>query len=295
MSTLVFVHAHPDDEASQTAGAMCRAVEEGHRVVLVVSTGGEHGEAAADLEPGETVAQRRRVELAGSAAALGVQRVEWLGYVDSGMTGWDQNDHEGAFVQAPLDEAAGRLAAILDEESADVLIGYDWHGGYGHPDHVKVHQVVHRAAELAAQRPRLLESTMNRDLMRGFMAAAREAGLGEDGFDPDGPMDDGNPMGTPEAEITWQVDVAAYLPQRRAALSCHASQTTDVGGMLSMPEQVFAGFFGREHYIEPGRPAGMQQAWFLDVPSADPTWVEQLIAAGQRAGGVELPEVHDEP
>ena len=68
MSTLVFVHAHPDDEASQTAGAMCRAVEEGHRVVLVVSTGGEHGEAAADLAPGETVAQRRRVELAGSAS-----------------------------------------------------------------------------------------------------------------------------------------------------------------------------------------------------------------------------------
>ena len=54
MSTLVFVHAHPDDEASQTAGAMCRAVEEGHRVVLVVSTGGEHGEDAADLAPGET-------------------------------------------------------------------------------------------------------------------------------------------------------------------------------------------------------------------------------------------------
>ena len=284
MSTLVFVHAHPDDEASQTAGAMCRAVEEGHRVVLVVSTGGEHGEAAADLAPGETVAQRRRVELAGSAAALGVQRVEWLGYVDSGMTGWDQNDHEGAFVQAPLDEAAGRLAAILDEESADVLIGYDWHGGYGHPDHVKVHQVVHRAAELAAQRPRLLEATMNRDIMRSFVAAARAAGMddGENGFDP-------------EAERHWQVDVAAYLPQRRAALASHASQTTDVGGMLSMPEQVFAGFFGREHYIEPGRPAGMQQAWFLDVPSADPTWVEQLIAAGQRAGGVELPEVHDEP
>ena len=200
---------------------------------------------------GETVAQRRRVELAGSAAALGVHRVEWLGYVDSGMTGWDQNDHEHAFVQAPLDEAAGRLAAILDDESADVLIGYDWHGGYGHPDHVQVHKVVHRAAELAALRPRLLEATMNRDIMRSFVAAARAAGMddGENGFDPDGPMDDGNPMGSPEAEIHWQVDVAAYLPQRRAALSCHASQTTDVGGMLSMPEQL-----SLIHISEPTRP-----------------------------------------
>ncbi len=264
MSTLVFVHAHPDDEASQTAGAMCRAVAEGHRVVLVVATGGEHGEAPPDLAPGETVADRRRVELAGSAAAIGVHRVEWLGYVDSGMTGWDQNDHEHAFVQAPLDEAAGRLAALLDEESADVLVGYDWHGGYGHPDHVQVHKVVHRAAQLAARRPRLLESSMNRDLMRGFMAAARAAGM-NDGFDPDGPMDDGNPMGSLEAELHWQVDVAAYLPQRRAALASHASQTTDVGGMLSMPEEVFAAFFGMEHYIEPGRPPGMQRAWFPDA------------------------------
>ncbi len=262
MSTLVFVHAHPDDEASQTAGAMCRAVAEGHRVVLVVATGGEHGEAPADLAPGETVAARRRMELLGSARALGVHRVEWLGYADSGMTGWEQNEHDGAFVRAPLDEAAGRLVAVLDEESADLLVGYDWHGGYGHPDHIRVHQVVHRAAELAARRPRVLESSMNRDLMRAFMSAARSAGMA-DAFDPDGPMDDGNPMGTPEAELHWQVDVAAYLAQRRAALECHASQRTDVGGMLSMPAEVFAAFFGVEHYREPGRPDGMIRGWFL--------------------------------
>ena len=108
---------------------------------------------------------------------------------------------------------------------------------------------------------------MNRDLMRGFMAAARAAGM-NDGFDPDGPMDDGNPMGSLEAELHWQVDVAAYLPQRRAALASHASQTTDVGGMLSMPEQVFAGFFGREHYIEPGREPGMLDGWPFEAQPA---------------------------
>jgi LmbE family N-acetylglucosaminyl deacetylase len=262
MATLVFVHAHPDDEASQTAGAMCRAVAEGHRVVLVVATGGEHGEAPADLAPGESVADRRRRELNGSARVLGIHRVESLGYVDSGMTGWDQNDHDHAFAQAPVDQAAGRLVALLDEEEADLLVGYDWHGGYGHPDHIQVHRVVHRAAELAARRPRLLEATMNRDLMRAMAAQAAAAGMA-DGFDPDGPMDDGNPMGTPEAEIHWQVDCTAYLAQRRAALECHASQTSDVGMMLGMPPEVFAAFFGREHYIEPGRPGGMVGGWFL--------------------------------
>ncbi len=58
--------------------------------------------------------------------------------------------------------------------------------------------------------------------------------------------------------------MSAQLPQRRAALEAHASQTTDVGQMLSMPEEAFAMFFGTEHYVEPGRPPGMRRAWFLE-------------------------------
>ena len=262
--TLVFVHAHPDDEASQTSGSMARAASEGHRVVVVFATDGDHGEAPSDLAPGETVVQRRRAEAEASARATGTARVAWLGYADSGMTGWAQNDHESAFHGADLDEAARRLVAVLDDEDADVVVGYDWHGGYGHPDHVKVHHVVHRAAGLAARRPRLLESTMNRDAVRQAFEQARAAGAAGDDWDPDAPADDGNPIGTPEAEIHWQVDVSAQLPQRRAALEAHASQTTDVGQMLSMPEEAFAMFFGTEHYIEPGRPPGMRQAWFLE-------------------------------
>lgn len=263
VSTIVFLHAHPDDEASQTSGAMARAVSEGHRVVTVFATNGDHGERPDDLGPDETLVGRRRREAEASAAVLGVQRVAWLGYADSGMSGWPQNDAPDAFARADVDEAAGRLARILDEEGADVVVGYDWHGGYGHPDHVKVHAVVHRAAELAHRRPRVLESTMNRDLMRSFRDAALAAGLDFE-MDPDGPMDDANPLGEPESAIHWQVDVSPWLEQRRAALRCHASQVTDIGFMLGMPEPVFAQAFGREHYIEAGRPPGMQQSWWLD-------------------------------
>jgi LmbE family N-acetylglucosaminyl deacetylase len=265
MSTIVFCHAHPDDEASQTSGSMARAAAEGHRVVVVFATGGEHGEAADDLAPGETVADRRRAEAERSAAATGTARVAWLGYADSGMSGWEQNAHEASFAAADTDEAAARLAAVLDEEDADVLVGYDWHGGYGHPDHVKVHAVVHRAAELARRRPRVLEVTMNRDAMRRFFELGRAAGMVPEGeqedWDPDAPADDGNPMGTPEAEITWQVDVSAQLPQRRAALEAHRSQTTDVGAMLGLPPEVFAMAFGTEHYLEPGAAPGMRRGW----------------------------------
>lgn len=261
----MFFHAHPDDESSQTAGSMSRASDEGHRVVVVYGTGGEHGEVPDDLESGETLAERRRKEAEASAAITGTARVAWLGYHDSGMTGWDQNADPKSFHQAALDEAAARLAAILDEEDADVLIGYDWHGSYGHPDHVKVHAVTYAAAARAARAPRVLEETMNRDVMRTQMQVAQEAGI--EGFDPDGPMDDGNPMGMPEAELHWAVDVSDYLDRIRAAMQAHRSQVSDIGMFMSMPPAVFAAAFGTEYFIERGRPDGMVHAWFLDSAS----------------------------
>ena len=109
MGTLVCFHAHPDDESISTGGTMARAVAEGHRVVLVVATNG-------DLAEGESLVDRRRAETALSVEALGVHRLEWLNYADSGMTGWEQNHHERSFLQAPVNEAAGKLAAILRDE-----------------------------------------------------------------------------------------------------------------------------------------------------------------------------------
>jgi LmbE family N-acetylglucosaminyl deacetylase len=232
---------------------------------VVFATGGEHGELPAQgLPEGESLVHWRRREAEASAAVLGVTRVGWLGYLDSGMTGWEQNSAPGSYHLADLDEAARRLAAVLDDEDADIVVGYDWHGGYGHPDHVKVHHVVRRSLDVAARRPRLLESTFNRDLMRGFFAMAREAGIGDEGWDPDSPQDDGNPFGTPESEIQWQVDVGDFLAQRRASMEAHRSQATDIDAFLAMPPEVFRGVFALEHYLEPDvdrRDGGMQVGW----------------------------------
>lgn len=261
MATVVFVHAHPDDEASQTAGSMARAVAEGHRVVLVVATNGDHGDAPEDLAEGETVVDRRRTEMAGSVSVIGTHRVVWLGYADSGMNGWAQNDHEESFVRADLEQAAARVAEVLREETADVVVGYDWHGGYGHPDHVKVHAVTKRAAELAGT-PRYLEGSMNRDAIRRALEGLRASGV-DPGFSADDGMDDGNPIGTPEAELHWACDVSEWIELKRAALEAHASQS-DARELLSMPEPLFAVAFGTEHYLEPGRAEGMQDGWFLE-------------------------------
>mgnify|MGYP001316438762 CR=1 FL=1 len=274
MATVVYVHAHPDDEASQTSGAMARLARTGHRVVVAYGTNGDHGEVPDDLGD-ETLTAYRRREAEASAQVTGVQRVAWLGYSDSGMTGWAQNDDGSSFHKAPLDEAARRLADILDEEDADVVVGYDWHGSYGHPDHVKVHHVTRRAAELARRRPRLLESTMSRDHLRGLFQLAKAAGMdgpdgpeGRDGmdagWDPDQPMDDGNPFGMPESELHYRVDVRDLIEVKRAALACHMSQKSDIGSFLSMPIELFAAGFGYEFYLEPGRPPGMVDAFPFD-------------------------------
>ncbi|HET6953566.1 MAG TPA: PIG-L family deacetylase, partial [Acidimicrobiales bacterium] len=152
--TVVFVHAHPDDEAIFTGGTIVRLVAAGHRVVLVVATGGELGEppgdtaAAGGVAPG-AVAARRNAETATAADLLGIARVAWLGYHDSGMAGDAANQHPEAFWAADVEHATARLARLLADEDPAAVVVYDEFGIYGHPDHVQVHRVGLRAAAAA--------------------------------------------------------------------------------------------------------------------------------------------------
>ncbi len=249
---------------------MARAAADGHRVVLIVATNGEFGEVPDDLRDGETLADRRRSETDASAAVLGVERVVWLGYKDSGMTGWDGNADAASFHRADLDEAGERVAAVLREERADVFTIYDWHGTYGHPDHVQVNRVGLRAAELVDHPMRTMEATANRDAMAAMINAAREAGIeagpgeGQEEFDPQGPADDGNPFGEPESVMTLCVDASAQAPAKRAAMRCHRSQITDSSFFLEMPDEVFASAFGSEWFIEHDRTPPYRTGWIFD-------------------------------
>ncbi|MGH9098480.1 MAG: PIG-L family deacetylase, partial [Acidimicrobiales bacterium] len=182
MSTVVFVHAHPDDEAIATGGTMAGLAADGHRVVLVTATAGELGEIPDGmLNDGESLADRRAVELAEAGRLLGVARQVYLGYHDSGMAGEESNQRPDAFAVADVDEAAGRLAKVLDEEHADVLVIYDEHGGYGHPDHVKVHTVGVRAADLAGT-PRVFMATMDRGFLQSLAEQAGQVEEAEEGW-----------------------------------------------------------------------------------------------------------------
>jgi LmbE family N-acetylglucosaminyl deacetylase len=261
MATLVSFHAHPDDECIACGGVMRKAADEGHRVVLVVATRGEQGEVGEGfLADGEELWQRRVVETHASAEILGAQRVEFLGYTDSGMMGTPANTAPGSFWTAPVDEAAKRLAAILDEERAEVLTCYDDHGGYGHPDHIQVHRVGMRAAELAGTR-RVFQATMNRDeIIRGrelFAAAAGEAEI-------ETPDIDEEQFGTPESQITAAVDVTKYLDYKRRAMRAHASQISEQSFFLAMPDDAFRFAFGTEWFIRAGQGPGITETDLLE-------------------------------
>jgi LmbE family N-acetylglucosaminyl deacetylase len=228
--------------------------------VLVVATRGEHGEVVDGvLEPGEHLADRRVAETCRAAEILGVARVEFLGYADSGMMGEPTNDAEGSFWSAPLDEAARRIASILEEERADVLTVYDEHGQYGHPDHIQVHRVGVRGAELA-KTPRVLEATVNRDYV-ARLVDERGDEVPEIG---DGPSAaELTTIGMPESMITTTVDVCDVLERKRAAMKAHASQIDESSWFLALPPDAFAAVFGQEWFIRRGAPAGTRETSIL--------------------------------
>ena len=250
MATIVLFHAHPDDETIVSGGTMAKYAAAGHRVVLVLATKGEHGEVPDGfLDEGETLAERRVREAEASARILGVARIAYLGYVDSGMMDTPENDGDGSFWQADVDDAAARLAAILDEESCDVLVVYDENGGYGHPDHIQVHRVGVRAGELAGTAV-VYEVTMNRDALRRAFADALASGVDMGEEAPDESFLD--TLGLPESLITHELDVYDWIDVKRRAMAAHASQISETSFFLTLPGDTFRESFGREWFVRRG-------------------------------------------
>lgn len=253
MATVVFVHAHPDDEAIFTGGTMALLAAGGHRVVHVVATGGELGLAPVGVDPAPTdLGRHRREETERAATILGVDRLAWLGFADSGMAGDPANDAPGSFWSADVDRAAARLASVLDEEGADALVGYDDVGIYHHPDHVQVHRVVHRAAALAGVTT-VYDVTVDREHLH-FVEThlVEEAILGGDlGLAR-------SHIGMPSVLIDHVVDVRAVLPTKRAAMAAHASQIPEGTSALRLPADHFADVYGWEWYVRHGRPGPIE-------------------------------------
>ena len=228
------------------------------------------------LDDGEPLSVRRTAETYESARVLGVDRVEFLGYVDSGMVGTPTSEAPWSFAQTPVDQAAARLAVILGEEQADVLTTYDDNGGYGHPDHIQVHRVGARAAELVGLE-QVFQNTINRTaLIEGIEAMRRLAArghraprlLGAAGLRQAGRGD--HPPGRRRATSPGS---------KRASMQAHRSQISETDFFLTMPDEMFARAFGTEWYIADG-PAPAEgslaaravRARSADAPATPGSW-----------------------
>ena len=236
---LMTVHAHPDDEASKGAGTVARYHAEGVRTVLVTCTGGEEGDI---LNPAmDTAAVRadlaavRRQELDAAAKAIGYDIVELLGYRDSGMAGSEANADPRSFAAAPLDEAVGRLVAVIRRERPQVIVTYDEEqSAYPHPDHLRVHEVTVAAFEAAGAPDAYPEAGEPYQPLKLYYSAwaveqflRRHEKFLELGLESpyaeriaDGWFKDR----MPSRDVTTKVDVTGFADARREGLLAHATQ-----------------------------------------------------------------------
>jgi N-acetyl-1-D-myo-inositol-2-amino-2-deoxy-alpha-D-glucopyranoside deacetylase len=231
--SILFVHAHPDDESIGTGATMAHYAATGAHVTLVTCTLGEEGEiyvpelAQLEAAQADQLGGYRFTELRAACAALGVSDVRFLGgpgrYRDSGMMGTPANEHPRAFWGAQLDEAAGHLVEIMREVKPQVVVTYDANGFYGHPDHIQAHRVAMRAAQLAGDdAPKKIYWTA---MPLSVLKAGIEA-FGESENNPFGDVTDISefPFGTPDEEIAACIDGSDHHDAKVAALRSHATQ-----------------------------------------------------------------------
>lgn len=149
MKTLLVILAHPDDESFGPGATLAKYAQTGIAVHYLCGTRGESGTVDAEKLNGyKDVAELRTAELTCAAKELGLAGIHFLGYRDSGMVGSEDNQRSNSLHSAGLDEVAERIVGYMDQLKPDVILTHDQFGGYGHPDHIKLHYAVLRAYEL---------------------------------------------------------------------------------------------------------------------------------------------------
>jgi LmbE family N-acetylglucosaminyl deacetylase len=246
---LVSLHAHPDDEAIFTGGTIAAAVEAGWRVVLVVATEGDLGSRPAS---GGEIGAHRRAETLSAASVLGIERVEFLGYGDSGYLTPEgpsgtpvaraRGLRAGTLADAFVGGAARRVRDILVEEGAAVLTSYDANGVYGHIDHVQVHEIAARSVEGTGCA--LVEATIGRAALRYLRSSLLERGLVSDLW----PLALVEQIGVEDGPDLMSVDVTTYLETKLTAVAAHSSQVVEAATFMGLPAGAFHHLLGTEWF-----------------------------------------------
>ena len=256
---LLLVHAHPDDESINNGATMAAYVARGAQVTLVTCTRGEEGEIlvpelahlASDKDDG--LGAHREIELAAAMKELGVTDFRFLGspeksWRDSGMVGTPQNSRPDVFWNCDLDEAARELEKVIHEIKPHVLITYDENGGYGHPDHIKAHQVAMRAAELAGENGWNIQKIYWNTIPVSVIEEGIEAmkGTGTDFFGVEKAED--FPFAAPDDLVTTVFNGDEFVNRKMAAMKAHPTQIAVDGPFFALSDNLGFRVWGREFY-----------------------------------------------
>ena len=260
--SLLAVFAHPDDESFGPGGTLAKYAAEGVDAWLVCGTDGDVGTVDAEMLAGfASTAQLRAAELCCAAQTLGLKGVDWLGYRDSGMAGSPDNQHANSLVQAPLERVAGQIVASIRRHRPQVVICDNEFGGYGHPDHIKLHQATVLAFQAAGDAAQYLEAGPPHQAQRLYFTA----------FSPGWlkflvrlmPLIGRNPrqfgrnkdidlvqIVSWETPIHARIDVRPHLATKDAASACHKSQGGGQDSFKWIPEFVQRRFWGFETFMQ---------------------------------------------
>jgi N-acetyl-1-D-myo-inositol-2-amino-2-deoxy-alpha-D-glucopyranoside deacetylase len=274
---LLLVHAHPDDETIETGATMAYYAAAGAHVTLVTCTLGELGEIIpAELRylaagNGQRLREYRAGELATACTALGVGDRRFLGgpgrWRDSGMMGLPSNRAAGCFWQADVAEAAAALAAVIRDVRPQVVVTYDERGYYGHPDHIQAHRVTRRAISVASTWHRVAKLYATAMPSSVLACAIKLGERAPPGFQQAASVAD-LPFGVPDEQVTTEIDGAAYLAAKTAAMRAHATQIAVNGGFFALSNRVGQRILGREFYtliFGPRGPGAGDHAWERDL------------------------------
>ena len=258
---LLACFAHPDDEAFPVGGVLARNVAGGRRVRLVTTTLGEEGDIRQEgAATKETLGEVRRIELSCAVRALRLESHALLEYRDSGMAGWEANDHPRAYIKAPEDEVVERFVREIREFRPQVVLTFEPGGLYGHPDHIAVSKHATKAFDLASNPtafPDQLKNGLETYTPQRLFYSARPKGfrlewatkLREVGIDFPMPSPEQLDHGNPPEEIHLELDVSDHLETKMACIICHRTQVAPDWPYHRVPREVAAWVLGREFYI----------------------------------------------
>lgn len=251
---LLAVVAHPDDETFGMGGTLAHYAEQGVEVHLICATRGEVGEVNSEMLEGfQSVGELREHELCCAADFLGLKKVHFLDYRDSGMSGSPENDHPMALIRAPLVEVAEKIAFYIRDIKPQVVITFDPMGGYGHPDHIAVHNAVVAAFEMSGDDRREIKNLsafmpdklyfhiFPRKMLRWIVKLMPLFGKDPSRFGKNADIDLTSIVSTTYPEHA-RVNYRSVAEKRERASACHASQGGDQqsGYFLSWILRIFS-------------------------------------------------------